>query len=208
MRDLLPDNMSLCLQLEALPGPHFAYTGLPKPRLREIQSPLTWVSCFLAYIAVLMANPKTRDQLTYARLVVREAQCHGGPGWQEYDKIFHQHAAFDVTVKWNELNLSLHAATVMTYRADPSHCCGLCHELDHNAAACALLGLQPNPPLALPACGPGSSKASVYPQQGGQSAGCYSQRPWRVSVSHGTGAGVPLKPVPSATSVPRAGKTL
>jgi hypothetical protein len=142
MKDLLADNMSLCLQLETLPGPHHVYSGLPKPRLREIQSPLAWMSCFLAYVAVLTPDAKTRDLLTYGRLVLREAQRHGGPGWQEYDKIFRQHAALDPSVKWNELNASLHASTVMTFRSGSSHCCGLCHEPDHDAANCALLGIQ------------------------------------------------------------------
>ena len=48
MKDLLADNMSLCTQLEVLPGPQSIYAGFAKPRLRDIQSPLTWVSCFLA----------------------------------------------------------------------------------------------------------------------------------------------------------------
>ena len=33
MKDLLADNMSLCVQLETLPGPHHVYAGLLKPRL-------------------------------------------------------------------------------------------------------------------------------------------------------------------------------
>ena len=138
--------MSLCSQLEAFPGAQHALTGLPKPRLREVQSPLTWVSSFLAYVAVLTPDPQTRDLLTYGRLVVREAQRHSGPGWSEYDKIFRQHAALDPSVKWNELNPSLHASTVLTYRSGPSQCCGLCYEPDHNATQCAMLALQPQPP--------------------------------------------------------------
>ena len=145
MKDLLADNMSLCSQLEELPGPHSMYAGPAKPRLREIQSPLTWVSCFLAYAAVLTSDVKTRNLLTYGRLVVREAQRHGGPGWQEYDKIFRQHAALDPSVQWNELNPSLHASTIMTYRSSNSQCCGLCHEPDHSAQNCALVGLQAAP---------------------------------------------------------------
>ena len=39
MKDLLADNISLCNQLEALPGAQHVYTSLPKPRLREILSP-------------------------------------------------------------------------------------------------------------------------------------------------------------------------
>ena len=147
MKDLhvLADNMSLCSQLEAFPGAQHSFAGLTKPRLREIQSPLTWVSSFLAYAAVLTPDPKTHDLLTYGRLVVREAQRHGGPGWSEYDKIFRQHAALDPSVKWNEINPSLHASTILTYRSGPSQCCGLCHEPDHSAAQCAMLALQPQP---------------------------------------------------------------
>ena len=166
MKDLLADNMSLWNQLEALPGPHYVCSGLPKPRLREIQSPLTWVLCFLAYIAVRTPDPQTRDLLTYARLVVREAQRHGGPGWLEYDKIFRQHAALDSTVKWNELNPSLHASTVMTYRAGHSQCYSLCHEPDHDTYACALLGLQAQPPPLPSSHWPGSRSTSL-PQHGG-----------------------------------------
>ena len=70
------------MQLETLPGPHHVYADLPKPRLREIQSPLTWMSCFLAYVSVLTPDTRTCDLLTYGRLVLREAQR---PGWQEYD---------------------------------------------------------------------------------------------------------------------------
>ena len=163
MKDLLADNMSLCTQLEALPGPHSIYAGFAKPRLRDIQSPLTWVSCFLAYAAVLTPDAKTRNLLTYGRLVVREAQRHGGPGWQEYDKIFRQHAALDPSVQWNELNPSLHASTIMTYRSGTSQCCGLCHEPDHGIHNCALVGLQASPP-SLPTT---RSTSGSQSQQGG-----------------------------------------
>ena len=136
------------------------YSGFAKPQLREIQSPLTWVSCFLAYAAVLTPDSKTRNLLTYGRLVVREAQRHGG---QEYDTIFRQHAALDPSVQWNELNPSLHASTIMTYRSGNSQCCVLCHEPDHGAHNCALVGLQPSPPsLPTPRVASGSQS-----QQGG-----------------------------------------
>lgn len=96
MKDLLTDNMSLSSQLEAYPGMHHTQPGLPKPRLREIQSPLTWATCFLAYVAVLTEDPKMGDLLTYyGHLILREVQRHCGPGWSEYDKIFRQHAAID-----------------------------------------------------------------------------------------------------------------
>ena len=51
MKDMLADNMSLRSQLEALPTQQIL-SVTAKPRLREINNPLTWASCFLAYAAV------------------------------------------------------------------------------------------------------------------------------------------------------------
>jgi len=91
MKELLPDNMALHSQLEDLPAQ--ATVSHRPHRLREIDSPLTWVFCFLAYVAVRTTDAETRDMLTYARLLIREAQCHGGSGWLEYDKWFRQQQA-------------------------------------------------------------------------------------------------------------------
>ena len=48
MKEFLADIMSLCHQLESFPTHQHLFLGMTKPRLREIDSPLTWVSCFLA----------------------------------------------------------------------------------------------------------------------------------------------------------------
>ena len=78
--------------------------------------------------------------LTYARLVIREAQCHGGAGWLEYDKWFcQQQAALSTQQPWNELNASLHVATVMSLRSGDKKPCRLCREPD---SQCALASLQ------------------------------------------------------------------
>ena len=145
MKELLADNMTLCHQLEAFPSHQHLCTGGAKPRLREIDSPLTWVSCFLAYAAVRTSDIQTRNLLTYGRLVVREAQRHSGPGWLEYDRLFRQHAALSPSTVWHELNPSLHASTVLSYRAGPGKVCTLCHEPDHTAGGCAMQLLQPHP---------------------------------------------------------------
>ena len=86
--------------------------------------------------------------------------------WQEYDK---KHAALDPTVQWNELNPSLHASTVMPYRAGASQCCGLCHEPDHETSVCTLLGLQPSPHSVppVPAAHVPGTRACNHPQKGG-----------------------------------------
>ena len=87
---------------------------------------------------------ETRDMLTYAHVVIREAQCHGGPGWLEYDKWFHQQqAALAVPHPWHELNASLHAATVMSLRSGTNRSCKLRREPDHMEAQCALALLYP-----------------------------------------------------------------
>ena len=110
MKELLADNMALHSQLEDLPAQ--AAVGARPHRLREIDSPLSWVFCFLGYVAVRTKDSETRNMLSYARLIVREAQCHGGIGWLEYDKWFRQQqAALTTQHPWNELNASLHAAT-------------------------------------------------------------------------------------------------
>ena len=113
--------------------------------LREIDLPLTWVYCFLAYVAVRTTDNDTRNMLTYARLLIQEAQGHCGPGWIEYDKCFRQQQAASTTpLPWNELNASLHAATVISLRLGATRACKLCCEPDHSEAQCALASLQPN----------------------------------------------------------------
>ena len=113
MKELLADNRSPCHLLESFPTHQHLFAGLTKPRLREIDSSLTWVSCFLAHVAVKTNNESTRNLLTYGHLVVREVQRHSGPGWLEYDRIFRQHAALSPSTVWHELNPSLHASTVL-----------------------------------------------------------------------------------------------
>ena len=59
-------------------GNQHLIVGATKPRLREIDSPLTWASCFLAYAAVKTTDQATHNLLTYGRLVIREAQDTAG----------------------------------------------------------------------------------------------------------------------------------
>ena len=141
MRELLSDNMALLSQLEDLPSQN-AVAARPH-RLREIESPLSWVFCFLVYIAIRTEDKEIRDMLSYARLIIQEAQCHGGAGWLEYDKWFlQQQAALTCKHPWNELNSSLHAATVMSLRSGERKSCKLCKEPDHSEAQFALASMQ------------------------------------------------------------------
>lgn len=157
MKELLAENMSLCHQLESFPTHQHLFSGMTKPRLREIDSPLTWMSCFLAYAAVKTTDQATRNLLTYGCLVIREAQRHSGPGWLEYDRIFRQHAALSPSTVWHKVNRSLHASVnsaLIPYRPGPGvqdlpqarpHCGDLCHA---SAAANTTSNISPSTTVA------------------------------------------------------------
>ena len=105
MRELLSNNIALHYQLEAIQGLiHFSATpGSLRPRIREVPSLISWVFCFLAYVAVCTPDQTTRNMLSYCRQLIWEALRHGGSGWQEYDRIFQQQLAIDTLIWWNLL---------------------------------------------------------------------------------------------------------
>ena len=74
---------------------------------------------------------------------IRQAAHTGSPvprglGLAGYDQVFRQQTALDLTCQWNELNISLFAATVICSRLTPGTSCSLCQEADHHAQDCAL----------------------------------------------------------------------
>ena len=145
MRELLSDNISLLQQLESVHGTNqLPAVGPSRPRLREVSTLTTWTYCFLGYAAILTSDPKTRDHLAYARLIIREAQRHGGQGWMDYDRLFRQQAALDTSIRWNTLIPGLQASTILGRRDSqtPSFCT-LCRGVDHTRAQCALAYLFP-----------------------------------------------------------------
>ena len=77
IQELLSDNMALHSQLEDLPS-QTALTSRPH-RLRETESPLSWVYCFLAYVAIRTNDKETRDMLTYS--YGRPSAMAGLAGW-------------------------------------------------------------------------------------------------------------------------------
>jgi hypothetical protein len=91
-------------------GPYML--GSARPCMREVSSLASWCYCFLGYVAMRTTDPSTQDQLAHARLIIREAQCHGGLGWLDYDRAFRQQAANDSSMRWNTLSPSLQAATI------------------------------------------------------------------------------------------------
>ena len=164
MKELLADNIALVQQLEAIQS----YAPLPtvgpsQPRLRDVTSLSSWCYCFLGYMAILTFVPSTRDQLAYARLVIREALCHGGTGWMDYDWAFRQQAAVDPTLRWNTLLPGLQASTILGQRnRQETSLYTLCHESDHSRAQCALAYLHPSPVRSMPS----SSSAGIKTQIG------------------------------------------
>lgn len=153
MKELLTDNVSLLQQLEAVggQGPSPSLPGVLKPRLRDITSLSTWMYCFLAYVAVRSPDKATQDMLAYARLMIREAQRHGGTSWLDYDRVFRQQIAIDPSLRWNTLEPGIQAGTLSSRPPTTGTFCTLCREPDHSASACALAYLQPqNPAVSTP----------------------------------------------------------
>ena len=120
-----------------------SHRGMLRPRLREVTSLPSWIYCFLAYIAIRANDQGVRDMLAYARLMVREAQRHGGSGWLDYDRVFRQQAALDTSLRWNTLHPGIQAATLVGRTAGSTLLCSICRKPDHTAGQCALSYLQP-----------------------------------------------------------------
>ena len=79
------------------------------PQQREVPSLLTWVASFVTYVAIVAEKrpEKVKPLLAYMRLLIQEAQRHGGKGWVNYDYIFQSIAATDETTDWAQLYPSL-----------------------------------------------------------------------------------------------------
>ena len=141
MRELLADNIALLSHLDSIQGP--LAIGTSRPRLREVTNLITWCYCFMGFMAVATSDKKTRDQLAYARLLIREAQRHGGQGWLDYDHAFRQQVAADPSIPWNTLNPSLQASTILGHAAPGAGSfCSLCRGVDHSRNQCALASVQ------------------------------------------------------------------
>ena len=139
MKELLPDNIGLIRRLEAWESPNHPGTSW-RPRMREVNSLLSWVSCFVLYIAILSeSHPElVKSRLAYLALMIAEARRNGGDGWLTYDAIFRQNAAEDASVDWGKLDSSLHTATFAAQSTGPGSICPYCSTCDHPPGMCAL----------------------------------------------------------------------
>lgn len=143
IRELLTDNIALLQQMDSLKMPGIPFPILPgalKPHWREVSTLPSWLYCFLAYVAILAPDRGKRDMLAYARLIIREAQRHGGMGWLDYDRIFRQQAA---AIRWNTLHPAIQGSTMVGQAPRPNTFCTLCHEVDHSV--CVVLPSSCNP---------------------------------------------------------------
>ena len=153
LKELLPDNAALLQRLQEL-GHITTLTTQPNAtvRLREINNPLTWIFCFLSFIAAKTDVEETRDLIAYAQIILQLARRHGGAGWLMYDQQFRQQAAGGALTPWREINNSLLSATVLTAQADAGAAtrrlfCTQCQGDDHMSAECALGGSTSKEPL-------------------------------------------------------------
>ena len=162
MRDLLGDNIALHDQPEAVHGPLYTQStpGALRARLREVPTLISWVYCFVAYMAVRTQDPLTRDMLAYTRLIIRKALRQGSQGWQDYDRSFRSQAAIDHSLRWNALLPDLQAATILGQRTGSGVYCTLCRGVDHIATQCALTFMQ-QPTTALVVARPVASAANT-----------------------------------------------
>ena len=94
------------------------------------------------YTAVSTTDLVTRNWLTYAVLLLKEAMRHRGQGWLEYDRLFRQQAALDANLLWNLIHPGLQVTTIFGQCAGTGTFCSLCQEMDHSAPQCAMAQLQ------------------------------------------------------------------
>ena len=146
-KEFLADNVLLLQRLQELgmagPVAPAMQPLVSGSRLREVTDPVSWASCFLAFLATKVEHKETRELAAYGMIVLQLASKHQGAGWRSYDRQFRQHQAAGAGLSWADLNPSLMAATVL---GDSSgglgRPCSLCLSADHSKDDCALASLE------------------------------------------------------------------
>ena len=115
-KELLNDNVALVSQLRELGA--VVSSASSRSRLHEVTDPLTWVYCYLSFMAVLSLDARVRNLVAYAQIFIQLARSHKGSGWLAYDRQFCQQLAAGTALKWNKINPSLLSVTVLGSRVD------------------------------------------------------------------------------------------
>ena len=87
-KELLPDNVSLLQNLQEMGGTSCSTHSAHSSKLREVPDPLSWVSCFLTFMAAKVDSKECRDLAAYAQIIINLSRKHGGKGWMTYDRLF------------------------------------------------------------------------------------------------------------------------
>uniref|UniRef100_A0A1X7U313 Uncharacterized protein n=1 Tax=Amphimedon queenslandica TaxID=400682 RepID=A0A1X7U313_AMPQE len=126
MNELMPDNAVLKSQ--------WADSGsnTMSMKLREIEDPLSWVFCFLGFLAVMTPDRTAKELAAYGQSIIHLAQRHGGRGWQSYDRLFRQQRAAGSQLPWIT---SFLASTVFS-GGNAKVSCQLCNGVDHDQSSC------------------------------------------------------------------------
>ena len=132
MKDFLPDNITVARRMEARDPPDSSPLST-WPRLCDMTSILSWVSCFTTYVTVLSeAHPElVKSRLAYLAMMISDARRNGGGRWLTYDTIFRQKAAEDSSIVLDKLDPFLHTATFAALSTSPGSLCPNCSASDH-----------------------------------------------------------------------------
>ena len=141
MSDLLQDNILLCKR--AVSGTIDSGHG-QRYKKREFTKDesglLSWIQCFIAYIAIVCSREPSRlnDLLAYMVIMINEGRRFKFQGWLTYDEMFRQSAAKSKSTSWSELNGTLYATTFLSQQKGESVTCQTCSSSDHHTSQCAL----------------------------------------------------------------------
>ena len=140
LKEMLVDYYSLLQRLHELGQSSSHTVASSSTKMRDIPDPLTWVFCFLSFLAVKTDHEPTKQLVAYAQIVIQMAWKHGGLGWRSYDTRFRQQLAAGIPLEWTKVDPSILATSVIQSLESDS-ICRLCWESDHKMADCALASL-------------------------------------------------------------------
>ena len=134
-KELLMDNVALMTQFQELGAGADSAAG-SRSCLREVFDPVTWVYCYLSFVAVLCPDSRTHELLAYGQIIIQLGR------WLAYNRRFRQQVAAGTPLSWAEINPLLLSATVLgSAPALSGRNCPLCLSWDHGRADCTLASL-------------------------------------------------------------------